>query len=103
MSVGFTTTALHWDHGGMAENMALYSSGPRRGVCAVWLFFERRFNEAVIAFVASKRGNVAKGDFFLTQKHLGELASFGVTPTVVEQRVGDIVVVPIGCLHQVRG
>jgi len=99
-SVGYSVTGLHVDVGGVAENTSLWSSAAEGEVLAVWLFFAREQTGQLLSILQAHQ-RLADGELVLTEADLETLAESGVRPTTVAQRLGDTVVVPIGCLHQV--
>jgi len=99
INAGYSSTMLHFDHA-MARNMIVGGVGDPNDVWAVWTIFPSTALESLIRFVKKKGGDIGEG-FFLTEAHLSELREKQITFYTIEQKYGQSVIVPIGCLHQV--
>ncbi|KAI0216178.1 hypothetical protein L0F63_007112 [Massospora cicadina] len=102
------TTQLHLDAAD-AINGLQYSAGPTGEAGAIWHLFRREDADKIREFIKSKFNRLDISDpihdqlFYLTDSLLEELfIAKGVRPFIVEQRVGEFVLVPAGCPHQVR-
>ena len=103
---GQGTTRLHLDVTDAANIMTWTADPAQTG--AIWHIFDRdhtsRIREAVRSLGLCPRDvdPIHSQSVYLGPDALFELArQFNVRPWVISQRVGDIVIVPAGCLHQV--
>lgn len=77
-------------------------------VGAVWHIFPAQSQAALRSFLSDELPELRSQDpihsqtAYLSEEMLCRLQErFGVTPWVIEQRVGDMVFIPAGCAHQV--
>ena len=101
------TTRLHVDVAD-AVNLTTWTVDASRP-CAIWHIFPRTSATALRSFL--KETSPDHGDldpihsqsFYLTDTQLQRLAEeHDVVPWSIEQRLGDFIVIPAGCAHQVR-
>ncbi|KAJ9051227.1 hypothetical protein DSO57_1006479 [Entomophthora muscae] len=102
------TTQLHLDAAD-AINTLKYSSAPAGVAGAIWHLFRREDAGTIREFIREKFPGITIHDpihdqyFYLTDALLEELfTSRGVKPFIMEQKVGEVVLIPAGCPHQVR-
>ena len=101
------TTRLHLDMAD-AVNMITWTIDPSRP-SAVWHIFPRESKTDLRKFLIETYPDHGDEDpiqsqsFYLTDAHLRRLAEdHDVVPWTIEQRLGDLIVIPAGCPHQVR-
>ncbi|KAJ9059503.1 hypothetical protein DSO57_1001575 [Entomophthora muscae] len=102
------TTQLHLDAAD-AINILKYHSGPAGAAGAIWHLFRQEDANTIREFIRFKFPDTTIYDpihdqsFYLTDALLEELfTSRGVKPFIMEQQVGEVVLIPAGCPHQVR-
>ena len=106
---GRGTTLLHKDVSS-AVNILTFSSNPTQGAPgARWLIFRPEDSSDLCGYLKMKlqlADNVHpihSQKCFVTDDMLPELASCGIRPYIIQQRVGDAIFIPAGAAHQVRG
>ncbi|KAJ9087107.1 hypothetical protein DSO57_1036611 [Entomophthora muscae] len=102
------TTQLHLDAAD-AINALHYCSGPDGAAGAIWHLFRCEDAEAVRAFIHLKFPDITINDpihdqsFYLNDALLEKLfLTKGIKPFIMEQKTGEVVLIPAGCPHQVR-
>ncbi|KAI0714472.1 hypothetical protein C8T65DRAFT_573338 [Cerioporus squamosus] len=107
------STRLHLDVTCAVNILSWTSSGDLEATGAEWYIFDPRDLEQLRVYLRSKRPPDFKprsGDIedpvhaqqtFVDEEMLGELASMGVRPYKIQQRLGDAVFIPAGAAHQV--
>ncbi|KAI9347317.1 hypothetical protein BDR26DRAFT_931548 [Obelidium mucronatum] len=98
------TTRLHKDGAG-AYNTLLHVSDPSKPGALWHIFTIQDTHKLELHFNDPKEGVFPLVDFstFLGEKELNSLETeFGVKPIVIEQFLGDMILIPAGCAHQVR-
>ncbi|KAI8618371.1 hypothetical protein BC830DRAFT_1109225 [Chytriomyces sp. MP71] len=98
------TTVLHKDNAG-AYNVCMYAQDPSKPA-AVWHLFSREDTRKIAAiYDRVDEDAYVMMDFthYLDAAALEMLErEHGVRPFVLEQKVGDMILIPAGCAHQVR-
>ncbi|KAI0709976.1 hypothetical protein C8Q76DRAFT_569720, partial [Earliella scabrosa] len=104
---GRGTTLLHKDVSS-AVNILTFSSNPTQGAPgARWLIFRPEDSSDLCGYLKMKlqlADNVHpihSQKCFVTDDMLPELASCGIRPYIIQQRVGDAIFIPAGAAHQV--
>ncbi|KIY60898.1 hypothetical protein CYLTODRAFT_319376, partial [Cylindrobasidium torrendii FP15055 ss-10] len=99
------STRLHMDMSD-AVNILMYSSNPEKG--AIWDIFKRDDAAKLHAFIQQRNGAEANAantihaqGTYLTKEMLLELADQDVYSFRIHQKLGDAVIIPAGCAHQV--
>lgn len=100
------TTQLHLDAAD-AINILQYSAGGTEAAAAIWHIFRRQDADGIRSFIQARSSNqsgdpIHNQNFYLTDALLVELAGMGIKPFIMEQKVGETVLIPAGCAHQVR-
>ena len=105
---GTGSTPLHLDATG-AINILVYSTTQdREDVGAMWHIFAPEDSDKIRAYLR-QRGTFSEDEdpiharnTYLDVSMRAELQAFGVIPYEIRQRLGDVVLIPAGCAHQVR-
>jgi hypothetical protein len=107
-SGGQGSTRLHMDLSG-AYNILLHSSNGEGNVAAEWLIFKsedagrlRDYMRRAIPGVERDEDPINSQLHFLTDKDLKALELLQIIPTIIQQNVGDAVIIPAHCPHQVK-
>jgi lysine-specific demethylase 3 len=105
---GLGSTRLHVDVAD-AWNVLLHAGKGGADGFAVWIIFRREDAEVVAQFLRDQGISVGPGHpIHLQQSYFtANLLSLleektGVRPYTIHQRQGDMVLIPVGCAHQVR-
>jgi hypothetical protein len=101
------STRLHMDLSG-AYNVLLHSSNGENDVAAEWLIFQsedashlREYMRSAIPGIERDEDPINSQRHFLTTKDLKALKKLRILPTIIHQKVGDAVIIPAHCPHQV--
>ncbi|KAI0689523.1 hypothetical protein C8T65DRAFT_588583 [Cerioporus squamosus] len=107
------STRLHLDVTCAINILPWTSSGDPEATGAEWYIFDPHDLEQLRTYLRSKRPpdvKLGSGDIedplhaqqtFIDEQMLGELASRGIRPYKIQQRLGDAVFIPAGAAHQV--
>jgi hypothetical protein len=102
------STRLHMDLSG-AYNILLHSSSGESSDGAVWWIFKssdagrlREYMRHAIPGIKQDEDPINSQHHFLTQEHLDALGKLQILPTIIRQQVGDAVIIPAHCPHQVN-
>ncbi|RPD72399.1 hypothetical protein L226DRAFT_546935 [Lentinus tigrinus ALCF2SS1-7] len=105
------STRLHLDIASAINMLPWMSSSDPSAVGAEWYIFDPNDLKPLRAYLHSKRGvehaseeaedPIHAQQTFVNEGMLAELASHGVRPYKIEQRLGDAVFIPAGAAHQV--
>jgi hypothetical protein len=102
------STRLHMDLSG-AYNILLHSSKGESEDAAVWWIFKssdarrlRDYMRRAIPGIEPDEDPINSQRHFLTEANLDALDGLGILPVIIRQRVGDAVMIPAHCPHQVK-
>jgi hypothetical protein len=102
------STRLHMDLSG-AYNILLHSSKGKDEDAAVWWIFKshdagrlRDYMRRAIPGIEADEDPINSQRHFLTDEHLEALSLLQIFPAIIRQKVGDAVLIPAHCPHQVK-